>query len=138
MPAQVSGYKYIVNVEGAGWACADRLPALLTSDSVVLKQASRNVEWWYALLQPWVHYVPVDAHWADLREPSALGGDALGHAVPLAEAAEARAEVGPVGVDGDVVDPRAEQHAEPLVKRRVDHPYESLAICDCRHRWPGA
>ena len=68
MPAQVSGYKYIVNVEGAGWACADRLPALLTSDSVVLKQASRNVEWWYALLQPWVHYVPVDAHWADLRE----------------------------------------------------------------------
>ena len=58
----------LANVEGAGWACADRLPALLTSDSVVLKQASRNVEWWYALLRPWVHYVPLDAHWADLRE----------------------------------------------------------------------
>ena len=34
----------------------------------LLKQASRNVEWWYALLRPWVHYVPISAHWADLRE----------------------------------------------------------------------
>ena len=31
-----------MNAEGVGWACADRLPALLSSDSVVIKQASEK------------------------------------------------------------------------------------------------
>ena len=59
--------RYIVNAEGVGWACADRLPALLSSDSVVLKQASENAEFWYAMARPWRHYAPVDARWRDLR-----------------------------------------------------------------------
>ena len=67
MREQVRGYKYLVNAEGAGWACADRFLALLSSDSLVLKQQSTNVEFWYHLLRPGEHYVPVATDWHNLR-----------------------------------------------------------------------
>lgn len=33
----------------------------------MLKQASENREFWYAMMRPWRHYAPVDARWRDMR-----------------------------------------------------------------------
>lgn len=62
MLQQVRMYKYIINADGN--CAAHRLRHLLASDSVVLWIESNQVEWFYSLLQPFVHYVPIryDAH----------------------------------------------------------------------------
>jgi len=54
---QVKGYKYILNADGH--CAALRLRQLLASDSVVLWVESNQIEWFYPLLQPFVHYIPV-------------------------------------------------------------------------------
>lgn len=57
MPSQVDGYKYLLWVPGN---CASlRMAAQLLSDAAVLKLDSPEIEWYYPLLQPWVHYIPV-------------------------------------------------------------------------------
>ncbi|DBA91833.1 TPA: hypothetical protein ACH3X1_015970 [Trebouxia sp. C0004] len=54
---QVQRFKYIINVDGH--CAALRMRELLASDSVVLWVESNEVEWYYSLLQPFVHYIPV-------------------------------------------------------------------------------
>ena len=54
---QVQRFKYIVNVDGH--CAALRMRELLASDSVVLWVEFNEVEWYYSLLQPFVHYIPV-------------------------------------------------------------------------------
>lgn len=54
---QVKGYKYIINADGH--CAALRLRQLLASDCVVLWIESNQIEWFYPLLQPFVHYIPV-------------------------------------------------------------------------------
>ena len=55
--AQVDSYKYLFWVPGN---CASlRLAAQLLSDAAVLKLDSLEIEWYYPLLRPWVHYIPV-------------------------------------------------------------------------------
>ena len=57
-------YRYILSVDGVG--CADRLPALLSSNMVVFKAESRLEEFWYYDLVPFVHYIPVKSDFSDL------------------------------------------------------------------------
>ena len=54
---QVAQYKYIVNVEGN--CAALRLKHLLAGPSAVLFVQSDEIEWFYPLLKPFVHYIPV-------------------------------------------------------------------------------
>lgn len=59
-------YKYLVWVTGN---CASvRLAKQLAADALVMKLESDEREWYYPLLQPHVHYVPV---WLNATEPEA-------------------------------------------------------------------
>lgn len=51
-------WKYLASLDGNGWA--SRLPFLLVLGSLVFKQDSPFYTWWYPLLQPWVHYLPLN------------------------------------------------------------------------------
>ncbi len=56
--AQQLKYKYLISLDGI----AATYPGLLWklySNSVVIKQDSDDVQWFYSLLKPWQHYVPV-------------------------------------------------------------------------------
>ena len=54
---QVAQYKYVVNVEGN--CAALRLKYLLAGPSAVFFVQSDEIEWFYPLLKPFVHYIPV-------------------------------------------------------------------------------
>ena len=54
---QVKNYKYIIVADGH---CATiRTHAVLASDSAVFWVETNLIEWFYPLLQPYVHYIPV-------------------------------------------------------------------------------
>lgn len=72
MQEQVKRYKYIINADGN--CAAHRLRHLLASDSVVFWMESNEVEWFYALLQPYVHYVPIRF---DTSDPAVTADDIL-------------------------------------------------------------
>lgn len=54
---QIRKYKYIINADGH--CAALRMRQLLASDSAVLWVETNQIEWFYPLLQPFVHYIPV-------------------------------------------------------------------------------
>lgn len=54
---QVKRFKYIINADGH--CAALRLRQLLASDSVVFWIESSEIEWFYPLLTPYVHYIPL-------------------------------------------------------------------------------
>lgn len=59
---QVQNYKYIINADGH--CAAVRMQSLLLSDSAVFWIETNQVEWFYPLLLPYVHYIPVrDIRW---------------------------------------------------------------------------
>ena len=66
MKTQVREYTSVISVDGVG--CADRLKALLSSQSLVFKQTSSMYEFWYTDLRPWKHFVPVRQDFSDLVE----------------------------------------------------------------------
>lgn len=51
------GHRYQLNLDGT--VAAYRLGNLLAGSSLVLKQASKYYEFYYHLLQPGVHYIPI-------------------------------------------------------------------------------
>lgn len=58
--AQVDTYKYVVWVPGN---CASvRLALQLASDCLVLKVETPEEEWYYGMLKPYEHYVPLHAN----------------------------------------------------------------------------
>jgi Glycosyl transferase family 90 len=57
-------YKWIANIDGA--VAAYRMPAVMALGSTVVLQDSPFYEHWYRQLQPFVHYVPMDANFANL------------------------------------------------------------------------
>ncbi|KAL3927726.1 MAG: hypothetical protein SGPRY_002690 [Prymnesium sp.] len=57
-------YQYLLNLDGN--AAASRLASLLHTGSAVFIADSPFREWWYPLLKPWVHYVPVDRALRDI------------------------------------------------------------------------
>ncbi|DBA77468.1 TPA: hypothetical protein ACH3X1_009293 [Trebouxia sp. C0004] len=54
---QIKKYKYIINADGH--CAALRMRQLLASDSAILWVETNQIEWFYPLLQPFVHYIPV-------------------------------------------------------------------------------
>ena len=59
-------WKYLASLDGNGWA--SRLPFLLALGSVVFKQDSPFFAWWYPLIEPWVHYLPMNDTLGDTIE----------------------------------------------------------------------
>jgi len=64
--ASNASHKYLLQVDGntASW----RLPTVIGSGPVLFKQESPWQEWWTDLLQPMVHYVPVERDFSDVIE----------------------------------------------------------------------
>lgn len=60
-------YKYLIDVDGntCGYS---RCYWTLLSNSVVFKQQSDNMQWYYGALKPYVHYIPVASNFNDLLE----------------------------------------------------------------------
>jgi len=59
-------YRYLLNLDGN--AAASRLASLMHLGSVVFFADSPFSEWWYPLMKPWVHYVPVGRALQDVVE----------------------------------------------------------------------
>ena len=72
-------YKYIVNVEGN--CAALRLKQLLAGPSAVFFVQSDEIEWFYRLLTPYVHYIPVSFSRAGVH--NAWGSLAAHPAMPV-------------------------------------------------------
>lgn len=51
-------YKYLIDVDGNSCAYG-RCYWTLLSNSVVLKQTSDNIQWYYGAISPYLHYIPV-------------------------------------------------------------------------------
>jgi len=60
-------YKYQMWIDGYG-ASFSASGWRLFSNSVVFKPESNNTQWYYAALQPYVHYIPIQANLEDLVE----------------------------------------------------------------------
>lgn len=68
---QVDRFRYLVWAPGN---CASvRLALQLASDAVVLKIESPEVEWYYPLLRPGVHYIPLHANATSVDLAAAVG-----------------------------------------------------------------
>ena len=65
-PSVGERYKYVVSVDGV--SAAWRVTRLLGSGSTLLMQESPYFEHFYALLKPWVHYVPIRFDLQDLEQ----------------------------------------------------------------------
>ena len=60
-------YRYQIDIDGN--TCAWKSFFLkLYSNSLVLKPYSDNLQWYYHLVQPWIHYIPVQRDLEDLPE----------------------------------------------------------------------
>ncbi len=52
-------YKYLISIDGN--TCAwRRVPWILLSNSLLVKQETNKIEWFYPAIKPYVHYIPVD------------------------------------------------------------------------------
>jgi hypothetical protein len=52
-------YKYLISIDGN--TCAwKRVPWIMYSNSVLIKQETTKEQWFYKAIKPYVHYVPVD------------------------------------------------------------------------------
>lgn len=59
-------YKYLIDVDGN--TCSfSRMAWILYSNSVLLKPESTQVQWYYARLKPYIHYLPINADFSNLR-----------------------------------------------------------------------
>ncbi len=58
-------YKYLIALDGntCPWV---RVPWIMLSNSVLLKQETRKIEWFYSALKPYVHYVPIREDLTDI------------------------------------------------------------------------
>jgi len=60
-------YKYLVDVDG-NTCTFERCFWELLSNSLLLKQETPNIQWYYGALKPYEHYVPVKKDLSDLLE----------------------------------------------------------------------
>ena len=58
-------YKYLISMDGntAAWK---RVPWIMYSNSVLVKQETIATQWFYPAMKPYVHYVPVNENLTDL------------------------------------------------------------------------
>ncbi len=63
--AQHLKYKYLIAIDGntCPW---QRVPWIMFSNSVLIKQETNNVQWFYPALKPYVHFVPVKENLTDI------------------------------------------------------------------------
>ena len=60
-------YKYLLSIDGNS-ATGTRIPWIMFSDSILFKQTSNKIEWFYTALKPYVNYVPVNHRLTDVFE----------------------------------------------------------------------
>jgi hypothetical protein len=60
-------YKYLIDVDG-NTCTFERCFWELLSNSLLLKQETPNIQWYYGALKPYEHYVPVKEDLSDLME----------------------------------------------------------------------
>lgn len=58
-------YKYLISIDGNS-CTGTRIPWIMYSNSVLVKQTSNKIEWFYSALKPYVNYVPVNAELTDI------------------------------------------------------------------------
>ena len=58
-------YKYLISIDGNS-CTGTRLPWIMYSNSVLVKQETNKVEWFYSALSPYINYVPVNESLTDL------------------------------------------------------------------------
>jgi hypothetical protein len=58
-------YKYLISIDGETCAWL-RVPWIMLSGSVLVKQESSKIEWFYPALKPYIHYVPVKENLSDI------------------------------------------------------------------------
>ncbi|MEK6734137.1 MAG: glycosyl transferase family 90 [Pseudomonadota bacterium] len=58
-------YKYLIAIDGntCPWV---RVPWIMLSNSVLVKQETQKIEWFYPAIKPYVHYVPVKEDLTDI------------------------------------------------------------------------
>lgn len=66
MPEQMQ-FKFVASLDGNG-PCSGRSEQLLSGNSVVFKQDSDMIEFYYEGIKPNVHFVPIQSHMTDLAE----------------------------------------------------------------------
>lgn len=62
---QIDKWKYLIDLEGFGFSA--RVPILLRSPRIIFLVDRTYKEWYYELLEPWVHYIPVKSDFSDLQ-----------------------------------------------------------------------
>lgn len=60
-------YKYLIDVDGNS-CCYSRTFWILLSNSLMLKQVTDHIQWFYKGLIPFVHFIPLDSELTDLEE----------------------------------------------------------------------
>ena len=58
-------YKYLVSLDGNA-ATGTRVPWIMLSNSVLVKQESKKIQWYYSALKPYVNYVPLKHDLTDI------------------------------------------------------------------------
>lgn len=58
-------YKYLASVDGTS-CTGTRVPWIMLSNSVLLKQETDKIEWFYPALKPYVNYVPMNERLTDI------------------------------------------------------------------------
>jgi hypothetical protein len=66
VPIRENGrYKYEMDIDG-NCAATPRLPLLMHGNSVILKNTTDSILWFYRTLKPYVHYIPVAEDLSDI------------------------------------------------------------------------
>lgn len=58
-------YKYLMDLDGNCASCP-RTAAIFHSNSVIFKEVSPSKQWWYSLIKPYEHYIPVSGDLSDV------------------------------------------------------------------------
>lgn len=58
-------YKYLLSLDGNA-ATGTRVPWIMYSNSVLIKQESTKTQWYYSALKPYIHYVPLEHRLTDI------------------------------------------------------------------------
>lgn len=58
-------YKYLLSIDGNA-ATGTRVPWIMYSSSVLVKQESTKIEWFYPAIKPYVHYIPINERLTDI------------------------------------------------------------------------
>lgn len=66
-PQEAIAYKYLLDIDGNSCSYS-RMAWILYSRSLLLKQTSDNMQWYYPHLKPYIHYVPLNNDFSDIEQ----------------------------------------------------------------------